>query len=360
MKLAISSIISKCLSISAAARDYNIKRTTLQSRIKKLSQKFSLEELQNRMGDSGNESDEERKYSNKYCSQQTFSKLQNRMGDSGNESDEERKYSNKYCSQQTFSIETFSIDEEMELVDYIKHNLQILAPNVGPKFHKSECPMFLRKHKFPTIIFLVGLYSSNNTISRLYLHRKGKMHVVPDDLSRSVPKVDLISIISQHKHKYHLRLLDRVKTHPDGYPLFQIIDGRLCRYGDSSNNFPVDDIDHWKLVVPKEQQRDVIRACHDVCTDLWHFGPTLGAKILLQTRKHSLKMPEIHVTLISIFLATNSISLVIKKPLYRRGNGDSKLEPLTRWYAICKRACSSCKHPLYMYEFLRYCRVTYK
>lgn len=84
MKSAIKDCITKKLKIQEAARQYGIKRTTLQSRIKTLLKKKSLEEI---------------------C-----------RDDSGNESDEAApKYSSKYTVKQVFTS-----DQEVELSDYIK------------------------------------------------------------------------------------------------------------------------------------------------------------------------------------------------------------------------------------------------
>lgn len=75
MKLAIKECLSKKLKVKEAARQYGIKRTTLQSRIKTLLKQRSLEEICR--DDSGNESDEAApKYSSKYTTKQVFTRDQ--------------------------------------------------------------------------------------------------------------------------------------------------------------------------------------------------------------------------------------------------------------------------------------------
>lgn len=69
IKLAVGECLRKNLNVSEAARQYGIKRTTLQSRITTLLKKKSLEEILN--NDSDNES-EEVKYSSKYTVKQVF------------------------------------------------------------------------------------------------------------------------------------------------------------------------------------------------------------------------------------------------------------------------------------------------
>lgn len=72
MRLAIKAVICDRLSKYKAAQEYGIKRTTIQSRIKNLLKKRSLDELKRQLEDSGNESEEDGKFSSKYTSQQVF------------------------------------------------------------------------------------------------------------------------------------------------------------------------------------------------------------------------------------------------------------------------------------------------
>lgn len=75
MKLAMKECLAKRLKVKEAARQYGVKRTTLQSRIKTLLKKKSLEEIL--MNDSGNESeDDSPKYNSKYTAKQVFTRYQ--------------------------------------------------------------------------------------------------------------------------------------------------------------------------------------------------------------------------------------------------------------------------------------------
>ncbi|KAK9685822.1 RNase H-like domain found in reverse transcriptase [Popillia japonica] len=55
------------------------------------------------------------------------------------------------------------------------------------------------------------------------VHRKGKYHVVPDTLSRAVPKLHPISISSDTSDKHYLRLLERIKVNPNIYTLLEFL-----------------------------------------------------------------------------------------------------------------------------------------
>lgn len=75
IKEAIKAILTNRLSQYKAAVEYQVKRQTLQSRIKKLLQRKSKDELLREWEDSGNESDSlqpNNSFSNKYTSQQIF------------------------------------------------------------------------------------------------------------------------------------------------------------------------------------------------------------------------------------------------------------------------------------------------
>lgn len=102
-------------------------------------------------------------------------------------------------------------------------------------------------------------------------HRKGSEHHVPDLLSRSVPKLDLITVddFNNIVDPWYLRMLGNVKNRPGKFPTWRIQDGFLYKYLGSS----VNDLgeNSWKLVVPKQLRMRVIQDMHDSCTS-GHMG----------------------------------------------------------------------------------------
>lgn len=74
MKNAIRSFFTRECSLREAARRYSVKRTTLQSRIKKMRSRKTDDEIRTQLEDSGNESDEGpfNKFGNKYTVSQVF------------------------------------------------------------------------------------------------------------------------------------------------------------------------------------------------------------------------------------------------------------------------------------------------
>lgn len=76
LKLAIKAVLSNRLSQYRAAEEYQVKRQTIQSRIKKLMQKKTKEQILQELEDSGHESEREFAFSSKYTSQQVFSSSQ--------------------------------------------------------------------------------------------------------------------------------------------------------------------------------------------------------------------------------------------------------------------------------------------
>ncbi|KAF2903246.1 hypothetical protein ILUMI_02942 [Ignelater luminosus] len=72
MRQAITAVICRNESKYKAARDYGLKRTTIESRIKALLKRNNIDELRRQLKDSGNETEEEMIFSNKYTSCQVF------------------------------------------------------------------------------------------------------------------------------------------------------------------------------------------------------------------------------------------------------------------------------------------------
>lgn len=99
------------------------------------------------------------------------------------------------------------------------------------------------------------------------IHRKGKEHVVPDTLSRSVPSLNVVNVPSdlppQSQDKWYLRMLSSVADNSSKYPLWRIQSGILykranLRYPDLRS--PQED---WLKVVSKDQRSQVIKDNHD-------------------------------------------------------------------------------------------------
>ncbi|KAK9745723.1 RNase H-like domain found in reverse transcriptase [Popillia japonica] len=91
------------------------------------------------------------------------------------------------------------------------------------------------------------------------VHRSGKDHVVPDALSRSVPVVDTISDDFVSTDKWYSKLLRNVREHPHKFPKFQVINGQLCKYVRSSNQYFDNEDEDWKIVVSKDRRAELIK-----------------------------------------------------------------------------------------------------
>lgn len=98
------------------------------------------------------------------------------------------------------------------------------------------------------------------------IHRKGKLHVVPDALSRSVPQISSIQINPKTTDERHIQLIRRVKRYPDRYPDFRVQKGILMKHAPSYYILPAEEVERWKVVVPSDQRTEIIRAHHDVPT----------------------------------------------------------------------------------------------
>lgn len=99
------------------------------------------------------------------------------------------------------------------------------------------------------------------------IHRKGREHVVPDCLSRSVPAINSIegnkTEETEIKDVWYLKMLRLVKGNPCKYPNWRAIGQRLYKYVNVKYPGMDSNEELWKIVVPKEQRRKLLEQCHD-------------------------------------------------------------------------------------------------
>lgn len=108
------------------------------------------------------------------------------------------------------------------------------------------------------------------------IHRRGKEHVVPDCLSRSVPAVNAVENVNRaditSNDNWYDNLMRRVLKDPVKYSCWRVENNRLykyvtCKYPDLSEP----NIDCWKEVVPKSERVKLISSAHDLITS-GHLG----------------------------------------------------------------------------------------
>jgi transposase len=97
-------------------------------------------------------------------------------------------------------------------------------------------------------------------------HKKGRDHVVPDILSRSVP-VDLVYVES-HDDWFN-NIIQGCQENPTSFPDYKYVNNNLYKLKRTSSLL-TSEYD-WKLVIPKEMRKDIIRDNHSQPT-AGHFG----------------------------------------------------------------------------------------
>lgn len=105
------------------------------------------------------------------------------------------------------------------------------------------------------------------------IHRKGKEHVVPDFLSRSVllpasiAAVDLSEAslvdLSSTSDKWYHRVIAQMEGQPHKFPNWRVDKGRLYKFVKSTHPELPDHSSSWKIVVPKDKRSAILRRCHD-------------------------------------------------------------------------------------------------
>lgn len=109
------------------------------------------------------------------------------------------------------------------------------------------------------------------------IHRKGKDHVVPDFLSRSVPTVDAVEVEDRVldsdsvRDRWYKKMVGLVTERPDRYPAWRVEDGKLLKYVRSKIPELRDGATDWKVVVPKDNRKALLLNCHDNVTS-GHLG----------------------------------------------------------------------------------------
>lgn len=102
------------------------------------------------------------------------------------------------------------------------------------------------------------------------VHRKGKDHVVPDALSRSVPLLDEVKECPK-SDPWYSRMCQNVEQHPGKYPLWRVEGGKL--YKRVLNAYPALSLSdsEWLIVAPQKDRPGIIKAHHDPPT-CGHLG----------------------------------------------------------------------------------------
>lgn len=110
------------------------------------------------------------------------------------------------------------------------------------------------------------------------VHRKGKDNVVPDMLSRSMdPSLDSVQLSSFHQKftesedLWYKRMIEKVKKLPEKFSAWRVEKQLLYKYTPCRIPELSSEADYWKLVVPKNARKDLIRQCHDDLTS-GHLG----------------------------------------------------------------------------------------
>lgn len=107
------------------------------------------------------------------------------------------------------------------------------------------------------------------------IHRKGKLNVVADVLSRFIDVVDSCLEIEK-VDEYHQQLLLKIKENPSKYPLFRVIENRVFKYCSSKDEFGNSQY-LWKNYPCLNERLEILKLHHDS-----PFGAHLGVQKTLK------------------------------------------------------------------------------
>lgn len=110
------------------------------------------------------------------------------------------------------------------------------------------------------------------------VHRKGREHLVPDCLSRSVEVTDAIQEQQEPDREpttdtWYLSMTEKIRLAPRKYPQWRYTNGQLFKYVTTKIPELAEEQDAWKLVIPKDRRAKIIKLHHDVPTS-GHSGVT--------------------------------------------------------------------------------------
>lgn len=137
-----------------------------------------------------------------------------------------------------------------------------------------------------SLLWLQNLKDANGRLSRWavrlqqfdfkIVHRKGKDNVVPDTLSRAVPKIEEICEVNsgdfvKTADSWYLGMLEKVRRNPRNFGSWRESGGLLWKHVEPWYGDICPPSDSWKLVVPKEQRKSLILTAHEPATS-GHVG----------------------------------------------------------------------------------------
>lgn len=108
-------------------------------------------------------------------------------------------------------------------------------------------------------------------------HRPGKDNAVPDCLSRFIPEtvstscneLDNVVLNKQKVDTWYDKMCYKVTENPLKFPNYRVCRDKLYKH--VSQKFS-NDLDNWKLVVPKGNRSEIIKKCHDDALTGGHLG----------------------------------------------------------------------------------------
>lgn len=94
------------------------------------------------------------------------------------------------------------------------------------------------------------------------IHRKGKDHIFPDMLSRSVPEINVVTL-HQKTDLWYDKMKARVQESPLKYPQWRVTNGKLYKYVSLKYPDLREQGEFWKEVIPKFERKRWISELHD-------------------------------------------------------------------------------------------------